>query len=382
MPHIKENSVTWNHKETVKMKLKELTAFLESLAPLSYQEPYDNSGLLIGAPETEIRAALVCLDVTPEIVQEAIRNNCNLIISHHPFIFRGLKKIEAGKPESDILLEVIKNDIAVYAVHTNLDNSIAGINGFLGRKLGLINTKILSEKNGMLCKLVTFVPMAQSLEVRQALFDAGAGVIGRYDCCSYNIQGHGTFRAASDANPFVGQKNILHTEEETRIEVIFPDFRRDGLISALLKVHPYEEVAYDIYPLGNVFPGCGAGMLGELQETVSGKDFLESVKKILKINIIRHTEPGSKPVKKVALCSGSGSFLIPDAIRANADVFLTADIKYHDFFDANRRILLADIGHYESEQWIKDLLTERLIEKFPNFAVLSSGLNTNPVNYL
>jgi dinuclear metal center YbgI/SA1388 family protein len=364
------------------MKLKELTDFLESFAPLSYQESYDNSGLLTGDPEAEINAALLSLDVTPGIVLEAISNHCNLIISHHPFIFRGLKRIEAGRPESDILSGVIKNDIAVYAAHTNMDNAINGINGFLAGKLGLNNIKILSKKSGMLYKLVTFVPVAQSMKVRNALFDAGAGVIGKYDCCSYNIQGHGTFRASDASNPFVGQKNILHTEEETRIEIIFPGFLRDDLTQALLKSHPYEEVAYDIYKLENDFPGCGAGILGELQEAISGTTFLENVKKELNINVIRHTEISSKPIRKVALCSGSGSFLIPDSIRAGAEVFLTADIKYHDFFDANLRILLADIGHYESEQWIKDLLRKRLIEKFPNFAVLSSGLNTNPVKYL
>lgn len=364
------------------MKLKELTCFIESFAPLGCQESYDNSGLLVGSRDAEIRTALVCLDVTPGVVAEAGQNNCDLIISHHPFIFRGMKKIEAGNPESDILLDVIRRNIAVYAVHTNLDNSIQGINSYLANKLGLKNVRILSQKSGMLFKLVTYVPDAYTEKVRNALFRAGAGVIGNYDRCSYNSRGFGTFRASENTNPFIGEKNVLHSEEETRIEVIFPSFIREDLTAALLKAHPYEEVAYDIYRLENDFPGCGAGIIGDMKKETAGKEFLEMVRTSLHTNVIRHTGIPADPIRKVALCSGSGSFLIPDSIREGADAFLTADIKYHDFFDAKGRILLADIGHYESEQWIKDLLKERIMEKFPNFAVLSSGHNTNPVKYL
>ena len=364
------------------MKIKELTNFLESFAPLTFQEEYDNSGLLAGKPEQEITAALVCLDITPATIDEAISRNCNLIISHHPFIFHGLKRIEPGKMESDILVGVIKHDIAVYAIHTNLDNAFSGLNGFLCRKLGLSNCRILSERKGMLSKLVTFCPLDFTDKIRQAMFDAGAGTIGKYDFCSYTVSGQGTFRASSEANPFVGLKNSLHFEDESRIEVIFPDHLRSKLLEGLLAVHPYEEVAYDIYPLSNTFPGCGAGMTGELNKPAKAGDFLELVKHKLNIKAIRHTRLPEKKIKQVAICSGSGSYLIQDAVAAGADVFLTADIRYHDFFDVNGRILLADIGHYESEQWIKDLLTERLMEKFPTFAVLSSGLNTNPVYYL
>jgi len=270
----------------------------------------------------------------------------------------------------------------VYAIHTNLDNAQGGMNEFLCRKLGLSKVKILSEKSGMLSKLVTFCPVEQAGKVRQALFDAGAGVIGKYDCCSYNTSGQGTFRASSTANPFVGEKNVLHFEDETRIELVFPDHIKSKLIRVLTEIHPYEEVAFDIYPLSATYPGCGAGMTAELDKPVNPGNFLEFVKRTLHIPVIRHTVLPSKAIRNVAICSGSGSFLIPDAIRAGADVFLTADIKYHDFFEANGRILLADIGHYESEQWIKGLLTERLIEKFPTFAILSSGLDTNPVYYL
>ncbi|MEI6889706.1 MAG: Nif3-like dinuclear metal center hexameric protein [Bacteroidales bacterium] len=364
------------------MKLKELTSFLESFAPLAFQEDYDNSGLLAGLPEQDITAALVCLDITPATVDEALSRGCNLIISHHPFIFHGLKKVEPGKPESDILVKVIKHDIAVYAIHTNIDNSIAGLNEFLCGKLGLTTVKILSERGGMLSKLVTFTPHGYTDKVRQAMFNAGAGVIGKYDLCSYNVEGQGTFRASAGTNPFVGEKNVPHVEKETRIEVVFPNYIKGKLVNALLSAHPYEEVAFDIYPLSNSFPSCGSGMLGKLTKPMKPEDFLEMLKKKLKITLVRHTELPDKKIGKVAICSGSGSFLIPDALKAGADVFLTSDLKYHDFFNASQRILLADIGHYESEQWIKDLLTERLIEKFPTFAVLSSGLHTNPVHYL
>ncbi len=375
------NSLFLNRK-FIDMKLKELTSFLETIAPLAFQEDYDNAGLLTGIPEQEISAALLCLDITPGIIDEALGRDCNLIISHHPFIFRGLKKVEAGKTESDILVRLIKHDIAVYAIHTNLDNATGGINEFLCRKLGVSRMKILRERPGMLSKLVTFCPVGYADKVRQSLFDAGAGVIGNYDFCSFNIPGKGTFRASSDANPFVGQANSFHSEDETRIEVVFPDYIKSKLIRALLATHPYEEVAYDIYSLANTFPGCGAGIIGELEKPRDPADFLSLVKQKLNIKMIRHTILPAGKIQKVAVCSGSGSFLIPDALKAGADVLITADVKYHDFFDANGAILIADIGHYESEQWIKDLLTERLIEKFPTFAVLSSGLNTNPVNYL
>ena len=364
------------------MKLKEIIIFLEGLAPLAFQEDYDNSGLLAGNPEQELKAALICLDITPQIVEEAISKGCDLIISHHPFIFHGLKKVEPGKTESDILINIIKNDIAVYAIHTNLDNAMGGLNEFLCRRLGLSGMRILQEKNGMLSKLVTFSPLDYSDKVRQALFDAGAGVIGKYDFCSYNIAGQGTFRASSETNPYVGEKNQLHTEEETRIEVVFPTYLKNSLVRSLIAAHPYEEVAFDIYPISNAFPLCGAGMTGLLETPMPGTDFLEFVRKRLDVKHIRHTRFTQKSIGKVAVCSGSGGFLISEAIKVGADAFLTADIKYHDFFDANQKILLADIGHYESEQWIKDLLTERLIEKFPTFAVLSSGLNTNPVYFL
>lgn len=368
--------------KTNAMRLTELTGFLESFAPLAFQEDYDNSGLLFGDPEKDITAALICLDLTATVIDEAVSKGCNLIISHHPFIFRGLKKIQTGNTDSDLLVSIIRQDIAVYAIHTNLDNALYGLNDFLCRKLGLSHCRILSEKSGILSKLVTFCPLDLAGRVRQALFDAGAGVIGKYDLCSYNVNGQGSFRASENADPYVGEKNIIHFEDETRIEVVFPAHIRTRLVRALLDAHPYEEVAYDIYPLLNSCSVCGAGMIGEFNVSMDAGEFLKVIKKKLNVGILRHSAHPKNRIKRIAVCSGSGAFLLNDAIRAGADAFLTADIKYHDFFDATGRILLADIGHYESEHWIKDLLTEKLIEKFPTFAVLSSGLNTNPVNYL
>lgn len=364
------------------MQLKELMEYLETIAPLAFQEDYDNSGLLVGDPSKEITAAMICLDISDAVIDEALGKGCNLIISHHPFIFKGIKKIQAGNHASDLLIRIIRNDLAVYALHTNLDNSIGGLNSYLSAKLGLRDARILNEKDGMLSKLVTFCPLSYSEKVRQALFESGAGVIGKYDSCSFNLDGRGTFRATQGARPFVGDLDVLHTEEETRIELIFPTHRKNIVIGALFAAHPYEEVAYDIYSLSNTYPLCGSGIIASFEKSMKEQDFLHLVKKKLKIKMIRHTALRDKPVNKVALCSGSGGFLITDAIRAGADAFLTADLKYHDFFDFGQQILLGDIGHYESEQWIKDFLTEKLIENFPTFAVLSSGLNNNPVNYL
>jgi dinuclear metal center YbgI/SA1388 family protein len=294
--------------KTNTMRLKELTGFLEGFAPLAFQEDYDNSGLLFGDPEKEITAALVCLDLTPAVIDEAVNKGCNIIISHHPFIFRGLKKIQPGKTDSDLLVRIIRQDIAVYAIHTNLDNAPDGLNDFLCSKLGLSQRRILTEKHGMLSKMVTFCPLDLAGRVRQALFDAGAGVIGKYDLCSYNVNGQGSFRASENADPYVGEKNTLHFEDETRIEVVFPTHIKTRLVKALLDAHPYEEVAYDIYALSNSSVVCGAGMIGGFDIPVNAGEFLEAVKKKLNVGVIRHSVHPKNKIKRVAVCSGSGAF--------------------------------------------------------------------------
>lgn len=362
------------------MKVKEITAYLDLIAPPSFQESYDNAGLIVGNPEQEIQAALLTLDTTEEVVEEAINKNAGLIISHHPIVFGGLKTITGKNYVERTVLKAIKNDIAIFACHTNIDSTINGVNKKICDKLGLINCKILSPKTNELKKLVTFVPVADARKVRTAIFNAGAGHIGQYDQCSFNAEGLGSFRAGDQANPYIGKKGELHFEKELRIETIFPKYLTSVIINALFNAHPYEEVAYDIYPLDNKFAIAGSGMIGFTPEKTDEKVFLEKIKKIFHVKCIRHTKLFNKPIKKVAFCGGSGAFLIHKAIAAKADIFITGDIKYHQFFDAENKIILADIGHYESEQFTVELFYDLLIKNFPNFALHFTQINTNPIN--
>ena len=363
------------------MKIKDVCSELEKWAPLALQEDYDNSGLLVGDPGAEVTKVLVSLDLTPEVIGEAVEKKCQMVISHHPFIFRGLKKIIAGTPQYGIIREAVMHGIGLYAIHTNLDNSASGLNRFLCERMGIKDLEVLSPKRGLLCKLATFCPSDHADRVRQALFDAGAGHIGNYDSCSYNLEGFGTFRASENATPFVGERNLLHREPEVRIEVIFPAYLEDALTRALRASHPYEEVAYDVYPLANGMPLAGAGMIGMLENPLPANDFLEMVKERVGIPVLRHTSHSAEMIRKVAVCSGSGAFLIANARRSGADAYITGDLKYHDFQESGS-LLLADIGHYESEQWVKQLISSVLNQKFPNFAVLISEKETNPVKYL
>lgn len=364
------------------MKINDITNYLEKWAPLSLQESYDNAGLLVGKKETEIKGVLITLDVTEAILDEAISKKCNLIIAHHPIIFKGLKNLTGQNSTQRIVEKALREHIALYAIHTNLDNVDHGVNAILSQKLHLQNNRILSPMKSRLRKLATFCPLNHADKVRQAIFNAGAGHIGNYDNCSFNSSGKGSFRANKDADPFVGEKGELHFEEEVRIETIYPDYVESAVIDALLQSHPYEEVAYDIYPINNSYEKIGAGMIGELAAPMSEIDFLNHAKTITGIPYIRHSQFLQKPIHKVALCGGAGSFLIQEAIRAGADAFLTGDIKYHEFFDAESKILVADIGHFESEQFVKELIYSHLIKKFSTFAVLISETNTNSINYL
>ena len=363
------------------MKIKELISPLEKLAPPFLQESYDNAGLLIGNPEMEVSKVLISLDVTEKVLDEAIVKNCQIIIAHHPLIFKGLKRITGKNMVERIVAKAIKNDIAIYAIHTNLDNVIGGVNSILCDKLGIRNPQILSPKEGLLRKLVTFCPKKDASKVRQAIFDAGAGHIGNYDNCSFNTEGTGSFRALEGSNPYVGEKGQVHFEEEVRIESVLPVYLENKILQAMNAAHPYEEVAYDIYPLMNTYGNVGAGMIGELETEMDEKAFLQRIKDITGSACIRHSDLLGKKIKKVAVCGGSGSFLIQDAIRAGADIFITGDIKYHDFFEADKKLVIADIGHYESEQFSKELIYSVLIKKFPTFAVLISEGHTNSVNY-
>lgn len=363
------------------MKLSEITNFLENIAPLNYQEDYDNAGLIVGHPGDEIHAALVALDCTEQIVDEAIAKSCNLIITHHPIVFKGLKKFNGKTYVERVVLKAIKNNIALYAIHTNLDHVAHGVSGEICKRLGILNAKILAPKNNLLKKLVTFCPTAQADGLRNALFIAGAGDIGKYSDCSFNMEGTGTFKAGAGADPFVGQVGEQHHEAEVRIELIFKVQDERKILLALLENHPYEEVAYDIYTLTNQLESVGAGMVGWLPQEMDYLDFLNLVKNNMQAKVIRHTELLPKKIKKVAVCGGSGSFLLKDAIAAGADAFVTADFKYHEFFDAEQKLMICDIGHYESEQFTSNLLIDNIQEKFPNFAIRLTEHNTNPINY-
>jgi dinuclear metal center YbgI/SA1388 family protein len=364
------------------MKIREIANFIESFAPPGLQEPYDNVGLLIGDAEQDVEGALISLDLTGDVLDEAIAGGFGLIITHHPLIFGELKRITGSTAQERMILKAIRNDIAIYAAHTNLDNVHHGVNAVLSEKLGIADPAILLPAGGKLFKLVTFVPSAHAAEVREALFRAGAGHIGNYDSCSYNLDGVGTFRAGEGTDPFVGAKGVIHYEKETRIEVVFPEHLTAGLVSSLLEAHPYEEVAYDLYPLKNDYALAGSGMVGVLAKAIDERSFLEHLREVLGIPILRHSGFTGRNIKKVAVCGGSGSFLIGKALAAGADAFVTADIKYHQFFGAEGRMLIVDAGHYETEQFTKELLYGILKEKFPTFALRISQVNTNAVHYL
>ncbi|SMC88582.1 Nif3-like dinuclear metal center hexameric protein [Moheibacter sediminis] len=363
------------------MKLSDITNELEKLAPLVYAEDFDNVGLLVGDTNAEISKVLVTLDTTEEVVQEAIEKGANLIVSFHPIIFSGMKKITGKNYVERVVQLAIKNDINIYATHTALDNSELGVNYQIAKQLNLKNTKILIPQKDTLRHLVTYVPTENAEKIRNALFSAGAGSIGDYDNCSFNLEGTGTFRAGENANPFVGEIGKKHFESEIRISVIFNKHLQSQILNSLKENHPYEEVAYEIFSLENLNQTIGIGIVGELENEISEEEFFKYLKDKMNTECIRHSKLLNKKVKRIAVLGGSGSFAIADAKRAGADVFVTADLKYHNFFEAENQILLTDIGHYESEQFTKNLLTAYLSEKFPNFAVLNSEINTNPVVY-
>lgn len=363
------------------LKLSTILQHLEELAPPSLQESYDNAGLLTGSPDMDITGAIVCLDSTEAVLDEAIAHGCNLVIAHHPIVFSGLKRLTGRNYIERTIIKAIRNNIAIYAIHTNLDNVREGVNARFAQRLGLINTRILQPQQGKLRKLVTFVPHAQAAQVRQALFHAGAGNIGNYSECSFNSNGEGTFKGGKDTKPFAGEPEISHTEAETRIETIFPHWKEQAVIQALRQSHPYEEIAFDIYTLENQYDNIGAGLIGELQESMNTETFLDHIKKSMKAPVVRHTALVKNQIKTVAICGGSGSFLLNDAIRQRADIFITGDFKYHQFFDADGKIIIADIGHFESEQFTINLLTEYIRQKFTTFAVRFTETNTNPIYY-
>ncbi len=364
------------------MNVKNLLDSIEQLAPFGLQEQYDNSGLLIGDPKMEVKSILLTLDCTETIVDEAIENGCNVIIAHHPILFGPIKKITGRNYVERVLIKAIKNDIALIAVHTNLDNVRNGVNDLIADKLGLENRSILAPMADNLVKLVVFVPDAHADQVRKAMWEAGAGAIGDYDECSFNVKGQGSFKPLQGSSAFSGSIDTLKWEDETRIEVILRKHSKDKVIDAMLKNHPYEEVAYDMYSLLNKDHHAGAGIVGNLAEPVNTSDFLRNLKETMKAGCIKYTSLVVDEISRVAICGGSGSFLLNDAISSKADIFITSDFKYHQFFDAEDKIIIADIGHFESEQYTPEIFYRLLKKNFPTFAVRLSERITNPVNYL
>lgn len=370
------------------MNIKDITSFLEEMAPLKYAEDFDNVGLLIGDEQTEVTGVLVTLDTLETVVDEAIHNNCNLIVSFHPIIFSGLKKINGNTYVERVVLKAIKNQIAIYAIHTALDNSIKGVSAKMAEVLGLENTQILLPKSGLIKKLTTYVPNDDADKVRRALFNAGAGSIGNYENCSYNMRGLGTYLGNEQSNPVIGKRGVLQQENETYISVIFEKHLENQVLKALLESHPYEEVAYEIVTTDNIHQHIGMGMIGELPVSMDEPEFFSFLKDKFHLKCIRHSALREKPVKRIAVLGGSGSFAIAAAKQANADIYITADIKYHEFYKAENQMIIADIGHYESEQFTKNLLSDYLTKKITNFAPAFSGgkvvlskTNTNPINY-
>jgi dinuclear metal center YbgI/SA1388 family protein len=363
------------------IRLKEITSTLERLAPLSYQESYDNAGLQVGDPEMEVTGVLITLDVTEAVLAEAEKLGFNLVISHHPVIFGGIKSLTGKNMTERIVRMAIRKEIALYSAHTNADAVMGGVNTAMARRLGLVSLQILSPMEGVLKKLVVFVPHAHLEEVRNAMFEAGAGVIGDYDRCSFNLEGQGTFRGSEGSDPFVGTPGEMHQEPETRVETIVPAHLADRVVRAMIAAHPYEEVAYDLYPLENAYGQAGMGMVGELEHPMDEEVFMGFVKDRFGVRVIRHSALLGKVVQKVALCGGAGSFLLGKAKASGADVFITGDFKYHQFFDADGKIVVMDIGHYESEQFTRELFYDLLTKKFPKFAIRLSAIATNPIKY-
>ena len=364
------------------MQLQDISRFFEAHYPLQLQESYDNAGLIYGRPNLEITGAIISLDVTEAIVAEAIQSNCNLIIAHHPIVFKGLKRLN-GKNYVERVVELcIQNGIALYAIHTNLDNHSSGVNAKIAAKIGLQNCRVLRPMSGLLHKLEVYVPETHFLKVDQAILKAGAGQIGNYKVCHFRTAGTGTFTPTGKAQPHIGKLDIREEVQELKLEYVVESHLRSAVLKAMAAAHPYEEVAYHLFSTQNVHQERGAGLVGTLDQPVEASAFLEQIKQTFGCGCVKHTAIIQPFIQTVALCGGAGSFLLPDAISAKADIYISSDFKYHEFFDADGQILIADIGHYESEQFTSELLAEQLTENFPNFAVRLTKLNTNPVNYL
>ncbi len=363
------------------VKIKDITNYLETIAPISYKEDYDNVGLIIGNYELELSGALICLDITKEVLIEAKSKNCNLVISHHPLIFGPLKKITGSNYIEECIIYAIKNDISIYAIHTNIDNTINGFNKNIADLLELENIQILKKKINILKLLTTFVPQENLKNLKESLYKVGAGKIGNYTKCSFSMEGEGTFLPNEFAQPLIGEKNKLQKVNEKRLEIIFPEYLERVIIEKLKTNHPYDKVSYYIQNIENLSQEVGSGIFGELKKEMEGKEFIDYLKSKLGIKILKHTSLKNKKIKKIAYCGGSGSFLIKDSLNIKADIFITADLKYHDFFYSYEGITLCDIGHYESEVLFKSFIFKVLSDNFSNIVLVKCDTVTNPVQF-
>ena len=363
-------------------KIKDVLTHLEDFAPLAYQEEYDNSGLLTGDSNQDLTGILICIDSTEDVIEEAIMCQCNLVIAHHPIIFRGIRKLTGAGYVERVIIKAIRNGIAIYAIHTNLDNIRQGVNRKICDMLSLQNVTVLQPKQDKLMKLVTFTPVDHRDQVLEALHQAGAGNIGKYEKCSFRVEGMGRFMPGKEANPFIGEKEHLEEVCEERIEVIFPSHKKDRILDMLNSAHPYEEVAYYLQELANDSGEVGSGMAGFLEHEMKPVDFLRFLKDRMKLNMVRYTAPDNLLIRKIGVCGGAGAFLLKKALQSGAQAFITADIKYHDFFETEGKLMLVDVGHYESEQFTKELIYDLLSKKFSNIALRLSEVNTNPIRYI
>ncbi|WP_294203722.1 Nif3-like dinuclear metal center hexameric protein [uncultured Chryseobacterium sp.] len=363
------------------MKLRTVISKIEERIKISQAEDFDNVGLLCGSWDRDVSGILVCHDALENVVDEAIRKNCNLIVCFHPIIFSGLKSLTGKNYVEKAVIKAIENKIAIYAVHTAFDNDFFGVNRGICDQLGLTNLKILQPKKNNLKQLTVFVPKEYSGKVREALFNAGAGNIGFYDECSFTINGNGTFRPIQGSSPFSGQQDIRENTDEDMVSVIFEDYKQGQIVNAMKTAHPYEEVAHQIYSLDNTNQYSGLGMYGDFEEPMEEVDFLKFVKEKFGIEMIRHSGFNNKKIKRVGVWGGSGASGIRSAISKKCDAYITGDVKYHDFFLAESKMLICDIGHFESEQFVTQQLFEILSQKFSTFAISKSIEKTNPVNY-
>lgn len=363
------------------MKISEITGAIEKYAPLWLQEEWDNAGLQVGDTDREATGAVLCVDATEAIVDEAIDRGVNLVISHHPLLFRGLKRITGRTATERIVAKALKHDIAIYSAHTNMDSAPGGVSWATGRRAGLTAMRTLVPQQGRLMKLAVFVPSAYSNAVSEALWNAGAGRMGNYDRCAYMTDGRGTYRPLPGADPAIGTVGQSHTEAETRIEVVFPTAISGRVVQAMLKAHPYEEPAFDLIPLANDITSAGLGVIGSLKTPMPASEYIAWVKQALGIGAIPYAGDARRMVHRVALCGGAGAEFIGNAIAAGADLYMCGDLKYHDFTTHADSIVLADIGHYESEQCTKEIFYDIIQKNFPNFATYYAEEDKNPISY-